>query len=80
MMDPRDFPTAADYAWAEARAAKQAAEGNSLKRLELEEQVVILRGQVGFLAGMIRNMNRSLARPAPEDMQMLERIAKQAEE
>jgi hypothetical protein len=71
-----DRPTAADYANANADAARRAAEGNAEKRAELEERVILLEGQVSFLAGIVWNMNKSLARPAPEDMDMLDRICK----
>ena len=74
MESPDTMPTASDFAWSDAQAAKQAAEGNRDARLKLEDRVVVLEGQVGFLAKMIYNMRTSLGRAEPEDMALLERI------
>lgn len=54
MMDPRDMPTAGDYAQATAQQALNTARANgsadAASRAELEKQVFVLRGQVAFLA------------------------------
>ncbi len=57
MMDPKDMPTAGDYAYEEAYGAEQAekkrARDAAKSREELEKQIVVLRGQVAFLAGYL---------------------------
>ena len=74
MMYEQDMPTAGDYAQASSLQAQRAARSAGKSREALEERVAVLEGQVGFLAKMVQNMIRSLARPAPEDMDTLDRI------
>lgn len=53
----RNLPTEADYAREEARYYASRPEPEKLEKgLTLEERVVILEGQVSFLAGFIDDM------------------------
>jgi hypothetical protein len=83
MMDPRDMPTAGDYAWSEARNARAIAEGSAKKdaasREELEAQVFVLRGQVAFLADHVVDLlTRTGAYVPPEDKKTLRQIGENA--
>lgn len=69
-----NMPTAADYAWSAAQGAERAAEGNREERLKLENRVIVLEGEVAFLAKLVQNMQYSLAPAAPEDLDTLDRI------
>lgn len=78
MMDPRDMPTAGDYAWQEARNAQAYAEGaaqeDAASREELERQIIVLRGQVAFLTGHVIEVLKGSAVYRSSDMELLEKI------
>lgn len=79
MMDPRDMPTAGDYAWQEATNARNIAEGAAkadvTSRAELEKQVFVLRGQVAFLTEFLTPLLRGkTAHLTESDWKTLEQI------
>ncbi len=80
----RDLPTAADYAWAAAQGAQRTAEGEAeagaKKRLEMDEQVVVLQGQVSFLAGLVQDLINGHGWHSDEDLKMLGKIVERGKE
>ena len=83
MMNPRDMPTAGDYALREAEVARQVAEGSAkadaASREELEKQVFVLRGQVSFLAYYVQDLlHRTGAYIGPVDKKTLAQIEENA--
>lgn len=80
MESPDCLPTAADYAREDARAALRVAEGNASKRLELEDQIRLLRGQVGFLAWFVGELLTGEVWATESDLKLLEQIKEQAKE
>lgn len=78
-MDARDMPTAADYAYQEAYGADQAekkrARDVAKSREDLEKQIVVLRGQVAFLAGFVSELvNRTEMWSSIDDIRLMEKI------
>lgn len=80
MESPDSMPTAADFAREDARSARLAAEGNAAKRLELEKQVVMMKGQIGFLAWFVGELLTGEVWVSESDMKLLEQIKEQAKE
>lgn len=80
MESPDSLPTSADFAREDARAALRATEGNAAKRLELEQEVVMLKGQVGFLAGFVYALLDGEVWCTESDLKLLEQIKHQAKE
>lgn len=91
MMDSRDMPTAADYLRSEGtpdnltERVKRLEEGLGLTdpepwetKLTLEEQVVMLQGQVSFLAGFVEDMLDGYEWHSASDRDMLEKIREKA--
>lgn len=81
MESPDSLPTAADFAREDARAARLLAEDNAAKKLGLEQEIVMLKGQVGFLAGFVYALlDGSRVWCTESDLKLLEQIKQQAKE
>jgi CHASE1-domain containing sensor protein len=77
---PDCLPTAGDYAREDARAALLTAQGNAAKKLELEQEIVLLKGQVGFLAWFVGELLTGEVWASESDLKLLEQIKQQAKE
>lgn len=78
-MDARDMPTAGDYAYQQAYGAEQAEKKRARdavkSREELEKQIVVLRGQVAFLAGFVSELaDRNDMWISIDDIGLMEKI------
>lgn len=70
-------PTSGDYAWAEARANAAPADRKAEvweKGLTKGEHIVVLQGQVSFLAGLVKQLLEGDGWHTDSDMKMLDRI------
>ena len=77
MMDARDMPTSGDYTWAEARA-NAARPGMAPEvwenGLTTEEHLVVLQGQVSFLAGLVQDLLDGQEWHSGSDLKLLGKI------
>lgn len=75
-----NLPTAADYANAAAQSAQQGVELNAKNRQKLEERVVILEGQVSFLAGLVADLLNGQNFHTQSELDMLMKIHERGKE
>ncbi len=73
----QSLPTTSDYAWAEARAnAARPGDEPEIweKGLTMEEHVVVLQGQVSFLAGFVADLLTGQDWHTESELKMLDKI------
>lgn len=75
-----DMPTSGDYAWAAAQSADKRSKGEAVKRLGLEEHIVVLQGQVSFLAGFVYDLLNGDVSVTQGDLSMINKIKEFGEE